>query len=77
MYNYTRLHSSNQTRPDRGGPHPRGHQRATLTKCPGHMETIWKILLLSGAVSVAIFLQVLSCFAFGNNWCAACIPPTG
>ena len=32
------------------------------------METIWKILILSGVVSIVIFLQVLSCFAFGNNW---------
>mmetsp|Transcript_7079 Transcript_7079/g.14181 ORF Transcript_7079/g.14181 Transcript_7079/m.14181 type:complete len:134 (-) Transcript_7079:262-663(-) len=32
------------------------------------METIWKILIASGAVSLAIFLQVLSCFAFDNNW---------
>ena len=34
------------------------------------METIWQILILAGMVSIAIFLQVLSCFAFGNNWCA-------
>ena len=35
------------------------------------METIWKILILSAVVSIAIFLQVLSCFAFNNNWRAA------
>ena len=32
------------------------------------METIWKILTLAGVVSAAIFLQILSCFAFDNNW---------
>mmetsp|Transcript_12133 Transcript_12133/g.24658 ORF Transcript_12133/g.24658 Transcript_12133/m.24658 type:complete len:134 (+) Transcript_12133:42-443(+) len=32
------------------------------------METIWKIVIVAGMVSVAIFMQVLSCFAFGNNW---------
>ena len=34
------------------------------------METIWKILILAGLVSIVIFLQVLACFAFGNNWCS-------
>ena len=34
------------------------------------METIWKILILAGVVSAAIFLQIVSCFAFGNNWCS-------
>ena len=35
------------------------------------METIWKILCVSAIFSIAIFLQILSCFAFDNNWCAA------
>ena len=35
------------------------------------METIWKILGVSAIFSMAIFMQILSCFAFGNNWCAA------
>ena len=39
------------------------------------METIWKLLLVSGTISIAVFLQVLSCFAFGNNWCAAHTTP--
>ena len=32
------------------------------------METIWKMLILAAVTSVCIFLQVLACFAFGNNW---------
>ena len=32
------------------------------------METIWKILCVSAIFSIAIFLQILSCFAFDNNW---------
>ena len=35
------------------------------------METIWKILSVSAIFSVAIFLQILSCFAFDHTWCAA------
>ena len=35
------------------------------------METIWKILGVSAIFSMAIFMQILSCFAFDNNWCAA------
>ena len=34
------------------------------------METFWKILLTAAGVACAIFLQILSCFAFDNNWCA-------
>ena len=38
------------------------------------METIWKILGVSAIFSMAIFMQILSCFAFDNNWCAAHTP---
>ena len=32
------------------------------------MEPIFKMMILAGVTSVCIFLQVLACFAFGNNW---------
>ena len=42
------------------------------------MDPIWKILIISGLVSVAIFLQILACFAFKDpesgaqgNWRAS------
>ena len=47
-----------------------GAQRSASSAAAAHMETFWKLLLTAAGVACAIFLQILSCFAFDNNWCA-------
>jgi len=48
----------------------KAHNAAPPARRRRTMETFWKLLLTAAGVACAIFLQILSCFAFDNNWCA-------